>query len=285
MAERYDALISKVRDWANKPQVATLPDTVIKDCLDYAADEAYRKLRIPPLEKTVTYTITQFDNPITDSTSVQAYSVVPIPTDLVDFVYIKTVETSTEASRVFHEHTDERTFFDIYAEKYSRYNWMRKGNDFYIHPQLPIGTILEIHYYRKLPALDTMYSVVPINYEVGVADNAQTYLDASNSTNGIPLYVTNTAAYATVAEVPSGTSYTTKYFTGKEVGNWLRDNNERLLLWGALFNIASYLNDEPMEKNYFEKFIMDIDSLNKEEKYRRARGGNVQVNFNGNDLI
>lgn len=286
MAAKYDALVAKVRDWSNKPEEATVPTSVIQDCLDYSTDEAYRNLRIPPLEFTTEYTITSFDNPVGDTYTAQAYTVIPIPADLTQFIYIRTIEQAPGvASKVFHEHTDERTFFDMYAHKYSRNNWIRKGNDIYLHPQLPVGTQVEIHYYRRLPALNTAYSVVPANYEMGVADASQYYLDVSNSTLGIPLYVTATAAYSTIAQVPSGVSYVTKYFLGKEVPNWLRDNNERLIVWGALANLGSYLNDQVMEQRYMTKFITDIASLNKEEKFRRASGGNVQISFNSNDLI
>jgi hypothetical protein len=287
MAEKYDALVAKVRDWSNRPEEATVPTAVIQDCLNYSADEIYRTLRIPPLENTALYTITSFDNPIGDTYTAQAYTVIPVPTDLIQFVYIRTKEETNIASKVFHEKTDERTFFDIYAFKYNRNNWMRKGNEIFIHPQLKEGTVLEIHYYRRLPGLDTLYSVIPANYEMGIADNAQTYLSSSTSLLGTPLYVTATAAYASLADKPSSDTGTpvTKYFIGKEVGNWLRDNNERLLVWGALGNLGSYLSDEKMEQRYTSRFISDIASLNKEEKFRRASGGNVQMNFNSNDLI
>jgi len=33
---RYDALVAKVRDWSNKPEVNTIPDSVIQDCLSYS---------------------------------------------------------------------------------------------------------------------------------------------------------------------------------------------------------------------------------------------------------
>jgi hypothetical protein len=120
---------------------------------------------------------------------------------------------------------------------------------------------------------------------MGVTDANQYYFEVSNITNGVPLYVTATAAYSTIAQVPSGTSYVTKYFLGKEVPNWLRDNNERLIIWGALSNVGSYLNDQVMEQRYNARFMTDIASLNKEEKFRRASGGNVRTSFNGNDLI
>ena len=64
---RFDALVAKVRDWSNKPEVNTIPDSVIQSCLSYAADEAYRLLRIPPLEETgkvVVDGLKSVDNPV-----------------------------------------------------------------------------------------------------------------------------------------------------------------------------------------------------------------------------
>jgi hypothetical protein len=40
-----------------------------------------------------------------------------------------------------------------------------------------------------------------------------------------------------------------------------------------------------MEQRYQMKFTENIFSLNKEEKWRRASGGNVQTNFNTGGLI
>jgi hypothetical protein len=40
-----------------------------------------------------------------------------------------------------------------------------------------------------------------------------------------------------------------------------------------------------MELRYEKKFTENVFSLNKEEKWRRASGGNVQVNFNTQGLI
>jgi hypothetical protein len=285
MAAKYDALVTKVRDWANKPLEATIPTSVIQDCLDYSADEIYRTLRIPPLEKTVTYTITSFDNADSVTNDENKYSIIPIPEDLIQFVYIRQSPSTNKESIVFQEYTDERTFFDSYSEKYSRYNWVRRGGSICIHPQLEEGQIIEIHYYRRLAPLNATYLVIKENYEVGTSDALQPFFDVSNSTLGTPLYVTATAAYNNIADVPAGQSYVTKYFTGKEVQNWLKENNERLLIWGALFNVGAYLQDDTMMVKYNKMFLDTLSNLNKEEKYRRALGGNVQTNFNSRGLI
>lgn len=287
MAEKYNALVAKVRDWSNKPEEATVPTSVIKDCLNYSADEIYRTLRIPPLEKTVKYTITDNDNAGAVTTDFNRYTTIPIPKDLIRFIYVRQAPSEQQQSIVFDEYTDERTFFDANSFKYSRYNWVRRGDNLFIHPMLKAGTVVEIHYYRRLAPLDALYLVIKQNYVMNIADNAQPYLDPSNSTSGTPLYVTATAAYNSLAEIPSSDTGTpvTKYFVGKEVPHWLKDNNERLLMWGALQNLGAYLKDEVMEARYNKSFTDNMATLNQEEKMRRALGGNVQVTFNSRSMI
>jgi len=299
----YNALVAKVRDWSNKPEVATIPDSVIQDCLSYSADECYRQLRIPPLEFIATYTIAEEDNSGENSLGLpfgNAYTVIPVPEDLVQFKYIRTLAEEpggtaystfpSNVSKVFHEITDSRTFFDIYSEKYSVYNWMWQDNRIFIHPQLAVGAELEISYYRRLPALDATYTVDPINYIIGISDANQPFLTLTGVNTDTPLYFSTlagvTQCFATSALATAyATPVTTKYYIGDEAANWLRDSNERLLVWGGLYNLGAYLFDDKMEQRYEKKFNETIFSLNKEEKWRRASGGNVQVNFNTNGLI
>jgi hypothetical protein len=299
---KFDALVGKVRDWSNKPEAATIPDSVIQDCLSYAADEAYRQLRIPPLETTAIYTVTAADNTGENSLGLpfgNAYTSFDIPEDLTQFIYIRTLAQEnagtsystfpSNVSKVFNEVTDKRTFFDLYSEKYSVYNWMWKEGKIFIHPQLAVGAKVEIHYYRRLPALDALYSVVPVNYIIGLSDENQPYLSLVN-TGGTNLYFSTKDSvqkcFATLTEAEAySTPVTTKMYTGNEVANWLRDSNERMVIFGGLYNLGAYLFDDTMEKRYEKKFIETLNSMNKEEKMRRALGGNVQTNFNTNGLI
>jgi len=294
---RFDAIVAKVRDWSNKPEVQTIPDSVIQDCLSYSADECYRQLRIPPLESVIEYTVTSADNIGENSLGLpygNAYTSFDIPEDLTQFIFLRTIaqaDTGTSystypsnVSKVFNEITDKRTFFDLYGEKYSVYNWMWMDNKIYVHPQLAVGAQLQIHYYRRLPALNALYSVIPVNYVIGLSDANQPYLTlvASAGTN---LYFSTSAGvtkcFATSTEAAAyNATVTTKMYTGNEVSNWLRDNNERLVLWGALKELGAYLFDQSMEQRYEKRFAETIFSLNKEEKMRRALGGNTQINFN-----
>ena len=54
MARTYTQFVDLVRNWSNKDS-AVLSDNIIKDCLRYAADKAYRKLRVIALENTISY--------------------------------------------------------------------------------------------------------------------------------------------------------------------------------------------------------------------------------------
>ena len=49
------SLVQLVRDWSNRDEAA-LPNAIIMDSIRYSVDKAYRHLRIPPLEHSVTYT-------------------------------------------------------------------------------------------------------------------------------------------------------------------------------------------------------------------------------------
>ena len=283
---KYDALKAKVRDWSNKREVATIPDSIIEDCLNYSADECYRLLRIPPLETTITYTVAKEDN---TGVGYKAFTSFLIPEDLTQFSVVRVIDDVGMTNTVFNEITDKRTFLDQYAEKYSRYNWMWSDNKIFLSPQLAAGVKVEIKYYRRLPSMDAQYSVEPINYILGVDDADQPYLSVGTGTD-TPLYFAGAGdlerVFATLEEATTYgltqpiTTVTTKYYIGKEVPNWLRDQNERLVIWGALQNLGAYLFDEKMESRYEKKFMETIESLNKEEKWRRTLGGNVQMNVN-----
>lgn len=286
----YTALVGKVRDWSNKPEIATIADSVLGDCLSYAADEAYRVLRIPPLEHTVLYTVVAGDN-LDEQGLTSKYTTIRIPEDLTEFVYVRTVpSTAAGCYTIYNEITDARTFLDEYAEKYSFNNFMWKGNYIYLKQQLKVGDQVELHYYRRLPALDATFAVVPVNYVIGLSDALQPYLSLTGVVTDTPLYFSTaggvTKAFATLSEAQAyNPTVTTKYYVGLESPNWLKDENERILMFGALSHLGGYLFDDKMEVRYKTKFDEILFSINKEEKFRRARGGNVQMNLNGNGLI
>ena len=54
MAKTYAEFRDLVRSWANRDE-EVLPNDRVQDFMQYAADRAYRTLRVPPLETTVRY--------------------------------------------------------------------------------------------------------------------------------------------------------------------------------------------------------------------------------------
>jgi len=297
MALTYTELTTLVRNWCNRDE-EVVSDAIIQDCLKYAADKAYRTLRVPPLENVATYDKTLLEAATTTSTNSNnslTTTELLIPYDLIEFIQIKELDSAGLTTRVFNEKLDVRTFNDANAEKYSNMNyWTRQRNVLYLTPGFGSSftgngaNSVELYYYRRLPALNAKYAVTVLNYNVGflttvgagvgVADSAQLFFNSN----------TGTTAYATSAEATAasaGGNVTSVYYIGTLVPNWLRDENERVLLMGALAEIFAFTQEDDQAQKYGAMFMQEIKELNDEDGKRNASGGNLQVNFNGRGLI
>jgi len=297
MALTYTELTTLVRSWCNRDE-EVVSDAIIQDCLKYAADKAYRTLRVPPLENVATYDKTLLEAATTTSTNSNnslTTTELLIPYDLIEFIQIKELDSAGLTTRVFNEKLDVRTFNDANAEKYSNMNyWTRQRNVLYLTPGFGSSftgngaNSVELYYYRRLPALNAKYAVTVLNYNVGflttvgagvgVADSAQLFFNSN----------TGTTAYATSAEATAasaGGNVTSVYYIGTLVPNWLRDENERVLLMGALAEIFAFTQEDDQAQKYGAMFMQEIKELNDEDGKRNASGGNLQVNFNGRGLI
>ena len=239
----YEGLVNKVLSWSNRDREVfgnstEAQNAQLKDFLQYAADKAYRTLRVPALEKTYVYTIDE-----TDHEAWIRNCCLPIPTDLTEFISLIKTEgagVNTNVPLVYDEKTDYRTFRNTYADRYSSSYWTRFGGNMLLAPFPGINAEdkFELYYYGRLPALDEIYPVGT---------------DESFGTTGLD---------------------------GTLTPNWLRDENERILLFGALAEAFAYLGEDDMQAKYLQMYQQEIDELNKEEGQRRASGGNVQVHYN-----
>lgn len=293
MARTYANFIALVRNWANRDEAA-LSDAIIEDSLAYAADKAYRKLRISALEQTVTYKAADLRAATTNGTGlVPSRTEITIPTDLIEFIQIREMDVNENTVRIFNEKADLRTFNDGYGEKYdTEAYWTRQGTTIILAPgfekSFSLGTPdkIELHYYRRLPALNAKYDINVANYNAGfldvstssVATAEQLYFNSNTSTTA---YATSTAAQAAD---PAGT-VSSVYYVGQEAYNWLRDENERVILYGALAESFSYLQDDEQASKYLALFQNEIQELNDEDAKRNASGGNLQIHYNGRGLI
>ena len=320
MAARYTALVAKVRDWVNRDS-ETLPDAIIHDALDYAADTIYRELRIPALEASCQFEPTDIISTDSSDTLLATIpftlpdntSVIPVPEDLSEFIQIKLSGyvgqsgglTRPGADIVINAKADLRTFEDFYAERYDFYVWTRKG-DYILFRPAASGSIsratnatLELYYYRRLPALDARFTV---NAENANDADAALYVTEVTADTPAPADVTvgtlysltvgttvtyyDTLALANAARVAPDTQTPAPVeFFGIEPTNWIRDENEKALLFGALHQCFDYLGEDQMSQKYLQKAALEIQQLNAEEGQRRNSGGNQQVNFNGLNMI
>lgn len=287
MALTYTQLVSLVRNWCNRDS-EVVSDAIIKDCLKYAADKAYRTLRIPPLEHVVSYDKTALQTATNQGQSGLTITEIKLPSDLIEFIQIKELDSDSKTIRVFNEKLDVRTFNDVNAEKYSNMNyWSRQRDVVMLTPGFNNNgnaNSMELLYYRRLPALDATYAVTPLNYTAG-------FLTTSGGTTALFFVNGNTTtAYATQAEATTaaggnqGNTNTANYI-GTLVPNWLRDQNERIILFGALTEIFAFIQEDDQAQKYAAMFMAEISELNDEDGKRNASGGNLQVNFNGRGLI
>ena len=308
MSRTYDDLVGLVRRWANR-DIEVLPDDIVADCIRYAADKSYRHLRIAPLEHTITYTADALNAATANSNNrFSSVTELQIPADLIEFIQIREIDDTGRTTRIFNEKADLRTFNDLYAEKYNDFAfWSRQGNCILLSPgfgntgqnfgSTGVGnsTGLELHYYRRLPAQYARYEVNAANASVGglcVEITADTPVPD----------ITDTPEEAAGGVVPTGTLWTNEGRTlfsdvetdvlteeitayGLHVPNWLRDENERILLMGALAEVFFYLQEDDQAQKYTTLFQQEIQELNSEDVMRNASGGNVQMNFNGRGLI
>ena len=122
----YTELVALVRNWSNRDE-EVVSDNIIKDSLRYAADKAYRNLRVPPLENVATYNKTTLEAATTNNTQLQSSKTeIKVPFDLIEIIQIKELYSAGGATRVFNEKLDVRTFNDPTAEKYLANNYFTR---------------------------------------------------------------------------------------------------------------------------------------------------------------
>ena len=281
MATTYNDMVRKIINWSNRdPEVfgaSISGDNVepgeIRSFMQYAADKAYRGLRVPPLEISRRFIIEDGDI-ASDNQETDGLPVVnmPVPDDLIEVLHIRNVSKGY----VFNQKVDLRTFFDKYADKKDSCYWTRIGNVFKLTGFISVGEELEIHYYHRLPALDAKYLVLAATYNI----DPNVFIPVGTTYPGAaPLYFDeNGVAYDSQS---SEEHLTVSYFVGTEADHWLRDENEKIVLFGALAEAFSFLAEDDQSQKYREMYLTEIKELNHEEVMRAAAGGNIRVNYNG----
>ena len=75
------------------------------------------------------------------------------------------------------------------------------------------------------------------------------------------------------------------YYSGTSVPNWFKDENEKIVLYGALAECFAYLQEDDQAGKYIQLMMKEIEELNEEDRMRDASGGNIQTQYTANGLI
>ena len=110
--------------------------------------------------------------------------------------------------------------------------------------------------------------------------NQEVFFIGGREFTGDPMPNVNTA-FAT----QEGAHQTAFYYTGNSVPNWFKDENEKIVLYGALAQCFAYLQEDDQSGKYLQLMQKEIDDLNNEDRVRDSSGGNVQVQYTARGLI
>ena len=244
------SLVGLVRGWANRDDRA-LPDHIIMDAIRYGVDKAYRMLRIPPLEHTVVYTEADLENSSAGQGNIyQSVTALAVPSDLIEFIQIRGTDTNGLTTRVFNEKSDIRSYWDRFQGHYdSGAFWSRQGDKILLSPafgQVASGyyggftspeACIELYYYRRLPALNAEWNNTFTNWRFG--------LITLENTGGTPFtYNDDLSVAANQERYNTATDLVHVPGTPGEVNNWFKDENEKIVLYGALAEVFAYLQED-----------------------------------------
>jgi len=155
----YTEMITRVRNYLDRDSTV-ITDAQVVDFLNYAADKAYRTLRIPAHEAVVEFTVATSDVVADASSSSGTEIRMAVPNDLIELIYIQKKGTGI----VWNQKVDARTFHDRYADKKDSNYYTRIGGNFILHGTLSAGDILEVCYYQRGNAINSTYDITPANY-------------------------------------------------------------------------------------------------------------------------
>ena len=258
----YTQMVEMVRSWANRDDTV-LRSADIKTFINFAADNVYRNLRIAPLEHVSTYTINIADD------DTETYCSLTIPTDAMEFIQLRKKDGNSLTGYISYSNkSDIRSFYEETTTKYDYYNYTREQNELIVHPNLANGDVYELYYYRRLPEMDA-------RYYIGDTDTLTNWMSYATLLSSLdPADLAADPDLAGTAVTINGQQY-----VGNLVPHWLRDQNEKLVLYGALAEAFMYLNEPDQAQTYLANFQAEIQRLNNEEFKRKYMGGAIQAHY------
>jgi hypothetical protein len=138
-------LVDDVRDWLNRDE-DTVSNNLIGSFMQKAADDAYKKLRIPPLERTIEVIVSS-----TNATKNE----LPIPGDFTELIRLAK-KTAVNKYDIYNDRVEITSFDDEYAYKPNARYFTRKGTNLKLNPVLALAETYELHYYARGFSLDAL---------------------------------------------------------------------------------------------------------------------------------
>jgi hypothetical protein len=133
-----------------------------------------------------------------------------------------------------------------------------------------------LFYYRRLAALDAR-KTIPATVTLAEAQTDSATYEVKTAVEYETLTVLEKRTYQEIE------GEYVRYVA--EIGNWLKDQNERVLLFGALHRCFDYLQEDQQSEKYKARFAEAVQELNNEEKKRKLSAGQAHVSFDARGLI
>ena len=304
----YNALVNKVYDWSNRDAQA-LPAQIVKDSIRYAVDKAYRTLRIPPLEHTVTWSnfpqVYRIDSHLRSDPDGMA--TVGDNQSIADQATLDALIASVASHNEDSTQNTIQTLVQVMAGPLER------------------ATIGATNIYQSTTALAVPGDLIEFIHIRGRDDQGLTtrvfneksdirsYWDLNNrhyeqtafwSRQGNKIVLTPAIGrigrgfyggiggpetqiemyYYRRLPALDAVFDSTSMLTG-EVPNWFKDENEKIALYGALAECFAYLQEDDQAGKYTQLMQQEIAELNEEDRMRDSSGGNIQTQYTANGLI
>lgn len=282
----YTQMVDMILDWSNR-EIDVLPYSTIKTVINFAADNAYRTLRIAPLEAVKKYA------EVTQSEEDSEANKLSIPSDAIEFIQLRKVNDDSNATNgfdIYAAKSDIRSFYQPNTSKYSTNYYTRERNNLILNPNFSKGDKYELFYYRRLPETDARYDVTATNNQAGIlymAASKAALMTVVQDSETSDVFTKDPDLEDTITEITGSTdtNLPNGFYLGKLATNWLRDENEKVLLYGALEQTFIRLNEPEQAQSYGIRFQQEIEALNREEKMRMVLGGTLQTHFTTQQLI
>lgn len=278
----YTQLVDRIHKYTNRDSTV-LPNTLIRQFVDVACDNIYKDLRAAPLEYVYTY-----------DALAAATDKLAVPGDAASFIQLRKLDSDGNVDTVFNARSDMRSFHADDFKNWVEPHYTREGNNFVIYPEGKVGDVYELFYYRRLPSVYARYAVNESNQSLGLlyydavsAANVETALlaaEADSTVDENALVADPSISSSIIYEDGTG-ALAAGYYVGILAPNWLRDENQSMLLYGALREAYIFLQDEARAEKFDNLMRTQINELNDEDRRSRVSGGIVTTHYSGGHLL